>query len=99
MMAQFGRTFIATYRSPAPGERVIETEIPDRGNASADEVGNQVIESDAMQGRQRQPVDEQPSGIDRPIEQGPVHDAASPPVVPGPTLIQGERCDHRQEYG
>src|SRR5688572_19180242 len=53
-----------------PGKRVIEAEVPDRGDPSSDEVGNQIVQPDLLQRDERQPVDEQPSRIDRPVQQG-----------------------------
>ena len=41
-----------------PGKRVIQAEVPDRGDPSSDEVGNQVVQPDLLQGDERQPVDE-----------------------------------------
>ena len=73
---------------------MIQAEVPDRGNPSSDEVRNQIVESGLMQGDERQPVDEQPSGIDRPVQHCAMQDAALPAVMPRPPLIQDERHDH-----
>src|SRR3712207_188499 len=68
----------------APGDEMIEAEVPDGGNAGADEVGHQVVEPDLVVQVEEHPVvDQEAAGVDRPVEEAPGQDAATAPVVPG----------------
>ena len=58
---------------------MIQAEVPNGSDPSSDQVGNQIIQSNSMQRNKREPVDEQSTGVDRSVHQGPMQDATIRP--------------------
>src|SRR4051794_31610154 len=68
--AQSWPTFSTGNRLPSPGKRVVQTEVPNCRDACSDQVGNQVVDADSLQGNQCHPVDEQSTRIDGTVKEG-----------------------------
>ena len=69
-------------RSPGdllpPGDRVVQAEIPDRRDTSADQIGHQMMNSLVLgQIDQDDPVDQQPAGVDRNVGSQSMYDGTT----------------------
>src|SRR5688500_12898894 len=86
--------------SRAPGDRVVQREVPDGRDAGTEEVGEQVVHAKLIvEPGEDTPVDDEPANVDWNIGHRPVENPAAGVIVPRPDLIEEERDGHRNEDG